>query len=366
MQSPPPSRAEELIHDPPSKPNHAPTSHRFRATASALAAGLAIHLVGGTATARSLTVLPVNIEMAPKQMSSTLTVINNRDVVTSVQIRTLAWKQVDGKEVLTPSNDVMVSPPIAAIAPGATQIARLVLRKPAQGQEGTCRVLLDQIPPVTEPATVRMALRLSSPISAAPATRAMPHVKFRVENDGSQAYLVAVNDGNRHDTVRETALKTTGGTGLNTAANSSPHILAGATRRWPIGVAGSSPAAGDSVHLTGTTATGAVDQRVPVVAAPYLYRPAVVMRHPPTTAYPDVRLIRCMPALLRRGVRRTWRKSSGFGGEAVAGDFGAGFATCARSRNHRDEHTRHHRVRFGHLPHHGGCLDLPCLHRRDG
>jgi fimbrial chaperone protein len=245
-----------------------PISRRFRATASALAAGLAILLAGGTASAQSLTVLPVNIEMAPKQMATTLTVINQGDAETSVQIRTMAWKQVDGKEDLTPSNDVMVSPPIATIAPGATQIVRLVLRKPPEGREATYRILLDQIPPVAEPGTVRIALRLSIPIFAAPVTRAMPHVKFRVENDAGQAYLVAVNDGNRHDTIREIALKTAGGTGLDTATNSSPYILAGTTRRWPIGVAGSSPAAGDTVHLTGTTTTGAVDQRVPVVKAP--------------------------------------------------------------------------------------------------
>jgi fimbrial chaperone protein len=245
-----------------------PVFRRFKTRASALVAGIAILVAGAAAHAQSLTVLPVNIEMAPKQMSTTLTVINNGDAETSVQIRVLAWSQGNGQEELTASNDVMVSPPIATIAPGATQIVRLVLRKPPQGSEGTYRVLLDQIPPVAAPGTVRIALRLSIPIFAAPVARATAQVKFRVEDHAGQPYLVAVNDGNRHDRIREIAVKTTGGASLETAANSSPYILAGATRRWPIGGAGGRPATGDTVHLTGITSAGPVDQRMPVLKAP--------------------------------------------------------------------------------------------------
>lgn len=64
---------------------------RSFATAGAFAAGLAVLASGTPADAQSLTVLPVNITMAPGQMATTLTVINQGDSETSVQIRALAW-----------------------------------------------------------------------------------------------------------------------------------------------------------------------------------------------------------------------------------------------------------------------------------
>src|SRR4029077_4276678 len=102
-------------------------------------------------------------------------------------------------------------PPPPAGPPGA---GRWVPPAPPQGQEASYRILLDQLPPPAAPGTVRIALRLSIPILAEPATRAAPHVQWRIERGGGQAWLVAVNDGNRHETVRDIALATAGGGSL--------------------------------------------------------------------------------------------------------------------------------------------------------
>jgi fimbrial chaperone protein len=236
------------------------------AAAGALAAGFTL-LLPGLARAQGLTVLPVNIEMPAGQMTTTMTVINNGTTETSVQIRALAWTQSDGNEQLTASDEVMASPPIATIAPGATQVVRLVLSKAPTGKEATYRLLLDQIPPVAAPGTVRLALRLSIPIFAQPETRALPHVVYHIESGGGTTTLVAVNDGARHDTVRDVKLVSPGG-GTNTAAAGSPYVLSGSTRRWVIATSGRAPALGDSVQLTGLTDTGPLDVAVPVVARP--------------------------------------------------------------------------------------------------
>ena len=242
-------------------------------TLGLLAAAVVGLLGGGAVQAQSLTVVPVNIEMTARQMATTLTVINHGDSATSVQIRAFAWKQPDGNEALTASDDVVVSPPIATIAPGASQVVRLVLRRAPQGQEATYRILLDQIPAAAAPGTVRIALRLSIPVFAEPATRVAASVKFRIESKDGQRYLVATNDGARHETVRDIAIKTTDGSALATTANTSPYILAGATRRWPVGAPGpmlappQSPPPGEILHLTGRMSTGAIDQQVPVDAA---------------------------------------------------------------------------------------------------
>jgi fimbrial chaperone protein len=234
------------------------------------ATGLCILLASGAALAQSLSVLPVNIQMAPRQMATTLTVINQAATETSVQIRAFAWKQVNGTEQLTPSADVQVSPPIATIAPGATQVVRLVLRRAPQGSEATYRILLDQIPPVAESGTVRVALRLSIPVFALPNARAAAQVKYRVESKDGVATLVATNEGTRHETLRDVTLNNGQGVDLITAANASPYILAGATRSWPIAMSktGTLPVPGSTLRLSGVANAGQVSEAVTVVSGP--------------------------------------------------------------------------------------------------
>jgi fimbrial chaperone protein len=225
-------------------------------------------LSGGAVSAQSLTVLPVTIQMAPGRMATALTVINQGEGETSIQVRAFAWNQPDGNDQLTSSDEVLASPPLATIAPAAPQIVRLVLRRPPQGREAAYRILLDQIPPPAAPGTVRIALRLSIPVFAEPATRVVPRVQFHIERDARQAWLVAFNDGGRHDTIRNIALTTSEGSGLQTEANVSPYVLAGATRRWRIVAQTRLPVPGETVRLTAHADTGVVDQPVPVVAGP--------------------------------------------------------------------------------------------------
>jgi fimbrial chaperone protein len=241
---------------------------RCAAAARFLAAAFVILVGGGAATAQSLTVLPVTIQMASGQMAASLTVINLGDSETAVQIRAFAWSQLDGTDQLESSDEVLASPPLGTIPPGTTQVVRLVLRKPPQGREATYRIVLDQIPPPAEPGTVRIALRLSIPIFAEPKTRAVSHLLFHVERDAGQAYLVALNDGGRHETIRDIALTTGEGAVLKTDDKTSPYVLAGATRRWRIVAADRLPAPGGTLRLTARADAGTVDQPVPVGAGP--------------------------------------------------------------------------------------------------
>lgn len=105
----------------------------------------------------------------------------------------------------------MVSPPIATIAPAAMQVVRLILRQPPVGREVTYRIFVDQIPPPAEPGMVHVVLRLSIPIFAQPATPAVPRIRFHIEQEGGQLVLVGVNNGLRHEALRNIALHTSDG-----------------------------------------------------------------------------------------------------------------------------------------------------------
>ena len=239
-----------------------PTHSRTAALGAALLA-----LTGaGAAQAQALTVLPVTIQMTPDQMAVSLTVINQGTSQTSVQVRAFAWGQTgpEGQEVLTATDAVQASPPLATIAPAAAQVIRLVMRRPVRGKEQTYRILLDQVPSAGEPGAVQIALRMSIPVFAEPKTRATAHVQYRIERAAGMTYLVAANDGDRHETLRDISLTNGKGDVVRTETNASPYVLADATRRWRILEPSQLPAAGEVLRLTAKGQDGLIDQRVSV------------------------------------------------------------------------------------------------------
>ena len=230
----------------------------------ALVAVFVVLLGCNQVSAQGLTVAPVTIHMAPGQMATTLTVTNQSDTDTAFQLRVLAWSQNGDDDQLTSTDQVLASPPIGSIAAGASQVVRMVLRRPSQGTEATFRILFDQIPPPAKPGTVRIALRLSIPIFAEPVAVVAPHLEWRLERDNGEVYLIAVNNGNAHERVRNIALASAAGIVFKAEDNQSPYILSGGTRHWRIAARGALPAPGTVMHLTAQGDVGAIDVSVSV------------------------------------------------------------------------------------------------------
>lgn len=220
------------------------------------------------ARAQGLEVTPTNVVLAPGQTAATLTVTNHGDQKVSFQIRGFAWRQDgQGNDVLEPSANLLASPPIASIDAGASQVVRLILRQPPQGQEGTYRILFDQLPPPHQAGVVRILLRLSIPVFAEPQTDVTPQLHWRVVHDDTGWWLIATNSGSRHLTLGNLKLLGPDGQELRVGVASPPHILAGATKRWPIAdSAGLTP--NEALRVTATADVGTIDERVSVESGP--------------------------------------------------------------------------------------------------
>jgi fimbrial chaperone protein len=199
-------------------------------------------------------------------MTDVLSIQNHSDRETDFQVRAFAWDQSGGADRLTPTDMLVASPPLGRIPVGGQQVVRLVVRQPAQGQEATFRILLDQIPPPPEPGVVNIALRLSIPVFVEPAARGGAHVRWGIQADGGAYYLVAVNSGARHEAFRHMALTSADGRPVEIESNISPYVLPGATRRWKVLSTSFAPAR-EALRLTAVSDSGPVDQPVSAQSA---------------------------------------------------------------------------------------------------
>ncbi len=234
----------------------------MRTFAAVAAIGLFAFCASGWANAQSLSVSPVNVQLAPGETATAITVENMSDRAAAFQLRVFDWAEKDGEDSLSPTGAIVASPPIGTVEAGGTQVIRVVLRRKPVSREETYRIWLDEIPPTDSPRAVRIALRLSIPVFAEPDTRAIPDLHWSLVREGGEIYLVAANAGTRHETVRKLIVKGPDGNVLATDGNISPHILAGSERRWHI--AGLRRAASDGmvVQVTAETDSGSSSQSV--------------------------------------------------------------------------------------------------------
>jgi len=205
------------------------------------------------AGAASLEVAPISTEFQPGQMAAVLTVTNRGDARAGVQVRAFRWTQPGGRDLLAPTQELLVSPPLFEMAPGASQAVRLVLRRAAEAPESAYRLLLDEIPAAASGTqSVRLSLRLSLPVFA----RATPGGASELEWRWAGDRVVVANRGTRRAQMAN--LSVAGGAALR--GPEIPYVLAGAEREWQLP---SPPPRGRPLRLTGVGENGAFSVEVP-------------------------------------------------------------------------------------------------------
>lgn len=156
----------------------------------------------------ALSVTPVYSELSIKKRASTITIYNESDHPVVLQTEVFAWDQdstKDGNDILTPSRDVIVSPPIIRVAKRAKQTFRVGLRRaPARDKTLAYRVYFRQVsasPTVT--AGVSMLMRLGVPVFIKPASpnvkrNIASYVKFEARkkfHEGVHGIVLSVDNG---------------------------------------------------------------------------------------------------------------------------------------------------------------------------
>jgi fimbrial chaperone protein len=138
----------------------------------------------------TLDVAPTTLDLKPG--AAGLFFITNhsaRDV--TVQIEAADWRQENGRDVTVPSQELLASPPLAHIAPGARQSVRVMARPPGDG-ERAYRLLVSELPDVDVGGEgVHVLLQFSVPVFVRHDPRAMPQLSWSAR----QGRLIAANTG---------------------------------------------------------------------------------------------------------------------------------------------------------------------------
>lgn len=154
------------------------------------------------AFAGAFSVSPVRLILTGDQPVVAMTVQNSEQGSTVVQLELVEWSQKDGKDVYTPTKDLLATPPIFTLPVNGKQIIRIGLRKPLNSAKETAyRIILHEIPgpPIPNFQGLQVALKISVPIfipaNVKPSSKLLWSAKM---NKDDQLQISAINEGNTH------------------------------------------------------------------------------------------------------------------------------------------------------------------------
>ncbi len=205
--------------------------------ASKSLAALLAFLASSAVFAGSFQVSPVRVELSPTVATASINVRNESttDAVV-VQLRPMDWKQVGGEDAYTSSPDLIATPPIFTLQPGATQTVRVGLRRAeARDVQQTFRLFITEVPgpPKEGFQGLQVALNIGIPVFIAPKAKRVTALAWRAKPaaDGKLA-LTATNPGNSHVQILEA--KVLEGTDAIVTTQQPRYILAGQTVTWQL------------------------------------------------------------------------------------------------------------------------------------
>lgn len=232
------------------------------------------------AHAGSFTVNPVRVTLSPGHAVAAITVRNAGSDASVIQLETFRWTQQDGKDVLTPSREILATPPIFTLLPGGSQIVRVGLRREPDAQhELTYRLILREVPPPQPIAQgLRVALAISMPVFVVAAHPSFSNLQWQAQRlaDG-RIQLQATNTGSAHVQVGSIQLSLPGSAAPAVRESVATYVLPGNARSWtfkssvalPVGSVLALQASTDGGDVQAKVTLGKADSR----GAPPVTRP---------------------------------------------------------------------------------------------
>lgn len=217
----------------------------------------AVSATGGMAA--SLQVTPVSVEVTAPGSASTITLRNMAAHPITAQVRVFRWSQSGQKDVLDPTSDVVVSPPIVEVPAAGEYTVRIVrISKTPVATEESYRLIVDEVPdPRSRSANaVQFALRYSVPVFFSGEGQALPKIEWAIYRNGNQLSVVAQNKGTRRARLSAVQLQLPNNQVIKLSDGLVGYVHGGATMRFPIAKPASSLGSAKSIQVTAQTDVG--------------------------------------------------------------------------------------------------------------
>lgn len=223
-------------------------------------------LCSGThASAASLQMYPVTVNFCKGASVAAVYVKNTGTESIGAQIRIYHWQQQGHKDVMTPSSELIVSPPITSIPAGKEQLVRVISQAPTGtgGPEKSYRLILDELPQNSgahSSEQVHFLLRYSVPVFfSCPGQKTdLSAVHASIDSTGRGHRLVIRNSGTQHLKLSRVSIESDGKSYL-VSKGLFGYVLPGSEMIWDLP---NSVPAGTS--FTATFSNNATSQTIPL------------------------------------------------------------------------------------------------------
>lgn len=152
--------------------------------------------------AASIRLSPVSIEILNDQSASSISLYNQSNESTDLQVRVFEWRQNAGQDQLIPTDEIAVSPPFLKLQPNDSYNLRVVRINPVPvSGEQTYRIIIDELPkPIDNRKAdqgINVLLRSSLPLFVVNKD-SITKLTWSIQQEQNTSSLVISNVGNRH------------------------------------------------------------------------------------------------------------------------------------------------------------------------
>jgi fimbrial chaperone protein len=222
----------------------------------------------GTAVAASqpvgtFTISPVGIWLTRGQTSAAVNVTNSQSAPMAIQAQIFRWTQDGDRDVLAPTSDAVLSPPMATVPSGSVQTLRLLMRPSSVSAERHYRLLISEIPQATKGAEkLNFVMRSSIPVVASSGQQVASQLQWSAAHGAAGVIALTVtNTGEAYDKILAvTATMPDGAIKQAVVVAANPYVLPGAQRRWNV----FAKTAGGTIRLEVTSRAGRSNWNLPV------------------------------------------------------------------------------------------------------
>ncbi|WP_028104347.1 fimbrial biogenesis chaperone [Pseudoduganella violaceinigra] len=205
-------------------------------------------IASGSAVAASLQISPVSLVLRGEQTATVLHLRNAGEEPVYGQVRVFKWDQRGSEDVLEPAQEVAASPPLVQVAPGETQLIRVIRLGASAPAEQTYRLLIDEITREgqAQAGGVDFRLRYSIPLFMLPEREPGPaQLEWRLFRREPGWMLAIANSGGMHAQIGSVKFVAPAGAEHEISKGLFGYVLPGRTREWLLPLPPETPLAAD-------------------------------------------------------------------------------------------------------------------------